>query len=221
MGPRDWLKRKEKEKPQKVSKNTTGRESFNIGGVYIRKLALAQVLYWGGFLISYRIYVFFLLSSHDQHDNAILIGMCYPFQQNDFTPKRVVVSHLYYAVAKFHTREKFSLWYNNRGEPTPGWLSRHDLWWWYHETNMEPQEGTGVILDVSYWRCRGVPSERMKSRPGVEPRTCRCWVRARVGQRSRFLVQGLLDDGHQLDCDGLALTPIWALVTFDTPQHTL
>ena len=142
------------------------------------------------------------------------------YQQNDFTPKRVVVSHLYYAVAKFHTREKFSLWYNNRGEPTPGWLARHDLWWWYHETNTEPQEGIGVILDVSYWRCRGVPSERMKSRPGVEPRTCRCWVRARVGQRSRFLVQGLLDDGHLLDCDGLALTPIWALVTFDTPQHT-
>ena len=88
MGPRDWLTQKEKEKPQKVSKNTTGRESFNIGGVYIRKLALAQVLYWGGFLISYRIYVFFLLSSHDQHDNAILIGMCYPFQ---FTSR--MISH--------------------------------------------------------------------------------------------------------------------------------
>ena len=75
----------------------------------------------------------------------------------------------------------------------------HDLWWWYHETNTEPQEGTGVILDVSYWRCGGVPSERMKSSPGVEPRTCRCWVRARIGKRSRFPVQGLLDDWHQLD----------------------
>ena len=105
--------------------------------------------------------------------------------------------------------------------PHQGDSPRHDLWWWYHETNTEPQEGTGVILDVSYWRCGGVPSERMKSSPGVEPRTCRCWVRARIGKRSRFPVQGLLDDWHQLDCDGLALTPIWALVTFDTPQHTL
>ena len=95
--------------------------------------------------------------------------------------------------------------------PHQGDSPRHDLWWWYHETNTEPQEGTGVILDVSYWRRRGVPSERMKSRPGVEPRTCRCWVRARIGQRSRFPVQGLLDDGHQLDCDGLALSPgdVW------------
>ena len=138
------------------------------------------------------------------------------YQQTDFTPKRVVVSHLYYAVAKFRTREKFSLWYNNQGD-----LPRPDLWWRYHETNTEPQEGTGVILDVSYWRFRGVPSERMKSRPGVEPWTCRCWVRARIGQRARFPVQGLLDDGHQLDCDGLVLMPIWALVTFDPPQHTL
>ena len=34
-------------------------------------------------------------------------------------------------------------------------------------------------------------------------------------------VQGLEDNVHELDCDGLALTPIGALVTFDTPQHTL
>lgn len=105
--------------------------------------------------------------------------------------------------------------------PHQGESPWHDLWWWYHETNTEPQKGTGVILDVSYWRCGGVPSERMKSSPGVEPRTCRCWVRARIGKRTCFPVQELLDDGHQLDCDGLALTPIWALVTFDTPQHTL
>ena len=108
-----------------------------------------------------------------------------------------------------------------RVNPHQGDLPRPDLWWRYHETNTEPQEGTGVILDVSYWRFRGVPSERMKSSPGVEPRTCRCWVRARIGQRARFPVQGLLDDGHQLDCDWLVLMPIWALVTFDPPQHTL
>ena len=34
-------------------------------------------------------------------------------------------------------------------------------------------------------------------------------------------VQGLEDNVQQLDCDGLALTPICALVTFDTLQHTL
>ena len=120
----------------------------------------------------------------------------------------MVVSHLYYAVAKFRTREKNRFGITTRVNLHQGDSPWHDLWWCYHETNTEPQEGTGVILDVSYWRCRGVPSDRIKSRPGVEPRTCRCWVRARIGQRSRFPVQGLLDDGHQLDCDGLALTPI-------------
>jgi len=34
-------------------------------------------------------------------------------------------------------------------------------------------------------------------------------------------VQGLEDSVHQLDCDGLALTPIRTLVGFDTTQHTL
>ena len=129
------------------------------------------------------------------------------YQQTDFTLKRVVVSHLYYAVAKFRTRNSRSDT-TTRVNPHQGDLPRPDLWWRYHETNTEPQGGTGVILDVSYWRFRGVPSERMKSRPGVEPRTCRCWVRARIGQRARFPVQGLLDDGHQLDCDGLVLMPI-------------
>ena len=194
-----------------MSKNTTGREYFNIGGVCIRKLALAQVLYWGGFLISYRIYVFFLLSSHDQHDNAILIGMRYPFQftsrlishQNEWL-FRIYIMPLQNFIPERNSRSGTTTGVN----PHQGDSPRHDLWWWYHETNTEPQEGTRLILDVRYWQCRGVPSERMKSRPGVEPRTCRYWVRACVGQRSHFLVQGLLDDGHQLDCDGLALTPI-------------
>ena len=34
-------------------------------------------------------------------------------------------------------------------------------------------------------------------------------------------VQGLEDNVQQLDCDGLVLMPIWALVMFDTPQYTL
>ena len=155
--------------------------------------------------------MFFLLSSHDQHDNAILIGMHYPFQ---FTSRlishrnewlfRIYIIPLQNFVPERNSRSGTT----TRVNPHQGDSPRHDLWWWYHETNTEPQEGTGVILDVSYWRCIGVPSERMKSRPGVEPQTCRCWVRAGIGQRSRCPVQGLLDDGHQLDCDGLALTPI-------------
>ena len=34
-------------------------------------------------------------------------------------------------------------------------------------------------------------------------------------------VQGLEKNVYQLDCDGLALTLIRALVTFDTLQHTV
>ena len=128
MGSGDWLKQKEKEKPQKVSKNTTGRESFNIGGVYIRKLALAWVLYWGGFLISYRIlfdmYIFFCCPWPTWRCHPEWHVLPIPvYRQTDFTPKRVVVSHFYCTVVKFRTRVKFLLWYNNRGELTQGWLA--------------------------------------------------------------------------------------------------
>ena len=163
--------------------------------------------------------MFFLLSSHDQHDNAILIGMRYPFQ---FTSR--MISHrnewlfrIYIMPSQNFIPERNSRSGTTTGvNPHQGDSPRHDLWWWYHETNAEPQEGTGVTLDVSFWRCRGVPSERMKSRPGVEPRTCRCWVRAGIGQRSRFPVQWLLDDGHQLNCERLTLTPWWRLIPHNT-----
>ena len=42
------------------------------------------------------------------------------YRLTDFTPKRVVVSHLHHTVARFRTGVKFSLRYKNRGELTPG-----------------------------------------------------------------------------------------------------
>ena len=45
------------------------------------------------------------------------------YQQTDFTPKRVVVSRLHDTAARFRTGVKFSPWYKNRGELTPGWFA--------------------------------------------------------------------------------------------------
>ena len=42
--------------------------------------------------------------------------------QTDFTPKWVVVLYLHETIARFRTGVKFSLWHNNRGELTQGWL---------------------------------------------------------------------------------------------------
>ena len=45
------------------------------------------------------------------------------YRQTDFTPKRVVVSRLHDAAARFRTGVKFSPRYKNRGELTLGWLA--------------------------------------------------------------------------------------------------
>ena len=67
------------------------------------------------------------------------------YRQTDFTPKRVVVSYLHDTVARFRTGVKFSLRYNNRGaDSRRGDSRRHDILLWYHVTNVEPWEGTGV-----------------------------------------------------------------------------
>ena len=52
--------------------------------------------------------------------HALPVPVC---RQTDLTPKRVVVSRLHDNVARFRTGVKFSPWYNNRGELTPGWLA--------------------------------------------------------------------------------------------------
>ena len=45
------------------------------------------------------------------------------YRQTDFTPKRAIVSRLDDSVARLSTGVKFSPWYNNWGELTPGWLA--------------------------------------------------------------------------------------------------
>ena len=52
--------------------------------------------------------------------HALPVPVC---RQTLLTPKRVVVSRLHDNVARFRTGVKFSPWYNNRGELTPGWLA--------------------------------------------------------------------------------------------------
>ena len=61
------------------------------------------------------------------------------YRQNNFTPKSVLVSRLHDTVTRFRTGVKFSPRYNNQGYS--GW---YDILWWYHVTNVEPWEGTGV-----------------------------------------------------------------------------
>ena len=109
--------------------------TFNVGGVYKRKLAPVRVSYWDDFLISYRVFMMlgyfiylgylkahFILIKYTCDSKSQTLRMRYPFQSTYFTPKRVVVSGLHDTFAKFLTWVKFSLRYNNRGELTLGWL---------------------------------------------------------------------------------------------------
>ena len=118
---------------------TTG--TYPIQGVRGRlheKLAPARVSYWDDFLISYRIYMMtgsFHISLFEGtfHVDKIhvwfkIANIMHPlhipvYWQTDFTPKRVIVSHLHDTIERFHTGVKFSPWYNNQGELTPGWCT--------------------------------------------------------------------------------------------------
>ena len=101
----------------------------------MRKLAPARVSYWHDFFISYRFYMIMgqFISGlfegtldvdkiHVRFDIAnITHALPIPgHRQTEFTPKRVVVSHLHDTVVRFHTGVKFSPWYNNRGDFTRG-----------------------------------------------------------------------------------------------------
>ena len=103
----------------------------------MRQLAPAQVSYRDDFLISYRVMmtgrfisrylkVHFMLIKYTCDSKSQTLRMRYLFQstgrnrQTDFTPKRVVVSRLHDAVARFRPGVKFSPRYNNGGELTPG-----------------------------------------------------------------------------------------------------
>ena len=97
----------------------------------MRKLAPARVSYRDDFFISYRVYIMteslhislFEGTLHVEIQNhkhyACATRFC-SYQQTDFTPKRVVISRLHDAVARFRTGVKFSPRCNNRGEFTSG-----------------------------------------------------------------------------------------------------
>ena len=103
----------------------------HLGGVCMRKLAqdfqisFCVYIMTGSFHISLfegtlhvnKIHVWFKIANI-RHALPVLV-----YRQTDFTPKRVVVSHLHDTAARFRTRAKFSPWYKNRGEITPGWLA--------------------------------------------------------------------------------------------------
>ena len=109
-----------------------------LGGVYMRKLTPTRVSYRHDFLISYHVYMMtglFHISLFEgtlhvdkMHvwfkianiTHALLVPV---YRQTDFTPKRVVVSCLHDAVARFRTGVKVSPRYKNRGELAPGWLA--------------------------------------------------------------------------------------------------
>ena len=101
----------------------------------MRKLSPAQVSYRDDCLISYRVYMMIghfisRLFEGTLHVDKIHVrfkianithALPVPvYRQKDFTPKRVVVSCLHDAAAKFRTGVKFSFRYNNRGDITPG-----------------------------------------------------------------------------------------------------
>jgi len=101
----------------------------------MRKLAPARVSHWDDFLISYRVYMMtgsfhILLFNGTFHVDKIHVwfkianithALPVPvYQQNDFTPKWVVVSRLHDTVARFRAGVKFSPRCENQGELTPG-----------------------------------------------------------------------------------------------------
>ena len=106
-----------------------------LGGVYMRKLVPARVLYRDDFLVSYRVYMMtgsFHISLFEGTLHVDKIHMRFKianithappvpvYRQSDFTQKWVVVSRLHDTVARFCTGVKFSPQHNNRGELTPG-----------------------------------------------------------------------------------------------------
>ena len=106
-----------------------------LGDVCMTKLAPAQVSWRDDCLISYRVYMMMgrfisrlfegTLHVDKIHVRFKIANITHALpvlvhRQKDFKPKRVVVSRLHDAAAKFRTGVKFSLRYNNRGDITPG-----------------------------------------------------------------------------------------------------
>ena len=96
----------------------------------MRKLILGRVSYWNDFFISYCVYIMtvsfhILLFEGTLHVDKIhvrfkIVDIMHTlpmpvYQQTDFTPKHVVISHLHDTVARFCAEVKFSPQNNNRG----------------------------------------------------------------------------------------------------------
>ena len=104
----------------------------------MRKLALVRVSYQDDFFILYRVLTgsFHILLFEGMYGFNMLIkytcdskikitnvthGLPVPvYWQTDSTPNQVVVLRLHDTIARFRTGVKFSPWYNNRSELTPG-----------------------------------------------------------------------------------------------------
>ena len=96
----------------------------------MRKLILGRVSYWNDFFISYCVYIMtvsfhILLFEGTLHVDKIhvrfkIVDIMHTlpmpvYQQTDFAPKHVVISHLHDTVARFCAEVKFSPQNNNRG----------------------------------------------------------------------------------------------------------
>ena len=123
--------------------------------------APARVSYGDDVLISYRVYMMtgsFHISLFECTVHVDKIHVWFKianithalpvpvYRQTNFKPKRVVVSRFHDTVARFRTRVKFSPWYNNQSELTPGWLApmnprRHDILWWCHVKKYRAMRG--------------------------------------------------------------------------------
>ena len=142
-------------------------------GVYMRKLAWARVSYRDDFwfrnaftwwwVISYLGYlkVHFTLIKYtcdSKWQTLHIYALPVPVhRQTDFTPKRVVVSHLHDSVARFRTGVKFSL------DPV------QQSGWTHAEVNRTRMTFCGGIMlrNVEPWEETVVNSPRRESRPGV------------------------------------------------------
>ena len=94
------------------------RREFHTGMTFSFRVAFTL---WLGHFISLYLKVHFMLRFKITNITHALPVPVY--QQTDFTPKRMVISRLHDAVARFRTGVRFSPRCNNRGELTPGWLA--------------------------------------------------------------------------------------------------
>ena len=121
-----------------------------LGGVYMRKLAPAQVSHWDDFLISYPVYMMtgsfhILLFNVTFHVDKIHVwfkianithALPFPvYRQTDFTPKWVVVSRLHDTVARFRTGARTGV-NSRRGDS-----HQHNILWWYHVNKYRAMRG--------------------------------------------------------------------------------